>query len=430
MIRDKGLPQVRLDAWNYSRNRCRCLRICGRRSRATMPGMDFTSKRKLLIFLVYSILLILPSAIVGYQIHALWPPANERYALVKEAQNLIDEYYLGELPEQQALERGMIRGMIAEIGDPYTIYLEPAAFEIQSDTLSGEYGGIGAHLSRDENGQYRLFPFEGSPAADAGIIDGDVLIAVDGEPVLSEMDQNEVLSMIRGLVGTEVAITLARRNAEEDEITLSIERQTFVISSVTSHLLEQDERIAVIAISLFSEQTPREIERAYNDLLKSGMKAVILDLRNNPGGILESGVAVAEFFLPKGTIMYEQKKGEELIKYEVENPGKGRNIPLVVLVNDATASSAEVVAAALQANGRAPLIGRPTFGKGVVQSVLELRDGSSLYITSARWMTPDQERLDQRGLQPDIPIITDNGDNEPFLQAAIQYLNETSLGGL
>jgi carboxyl-terminal processing protease len=153
-------------------------------------------------------------------------------------------------------------------------------------------------------------------------------------------------------------------------------------------------------------------------------------LRNNPGGILESGVAVAEFFLPKGTIMYEQKKGEELITYEVENPGKGRSIPLVVLVNDATASSAEVVAAALQANGRAPLIGRPTFGKGVVQSVLELRDGSSLYITSARWMTPDQERLDQRGLQPDIPIITENGDNEPFLQAAIQYLNETSLGGL
>ncbi|MEJ2569126.1 MAG: S41 family peptidase [Anaerolineales bacterium] len=395
--------------------------------------MDFTmldSKRRLLVLLLYSILLVLPSVIVGYQIHALWPPSNEHYALVKEAQNLIDEYFLGELPEQMELERGMIKGMIAEIGDPYTIYLEPAASEIQSDTLSGEYGGIGAHLSRDENGRYRLFPFEGSPAATAGVVDGDILIAVDGEPVLSEMDQDEVLSMIRGPVGMEVIITLASRNAEGTEIILSIERQTFAIPSVSSYFLEQETHIAVIEISLFSEQTPREIEQTYDDLLKNGVKAVIVDLRNNPGGILDSGVAVAEFFLPEGTILYEQKKGEERIQYDVENPGEGQNIPLVVLVNDATASSAEVVAAALQANGRAPLIGRPTFGKGVVQSVLVLRDGSSLYITSARWMTPDLERFDQQGLQPDIPISTDNGDNEPFLQAAIQYLKETSPGGL
>ncbi len=398
-----------------------------------MPGMDFAifnSKRKILIFLLYSILLIIPSVIVGYQIRTLWPPTNERYALLKEAQHLIDEYYLGELPEQEVLERGMIRGMIAEIGDPYTIYLEPAAFEIQSDALSGEYGGIGAHLSRDENGQYRLFPFEGSPAANAGVVDGDILIAVDGEPILSDMDQNEVLSLIRGLVGTKVTLTLASRYVEGDAIVLSIERENFPLPSVASYFLEQDERIAVIAISLFSQQTPREIGEAYDDLIKNGAMAVILDLRNNSGGLLESGVAVAEFFLPEGTILYEQKKDEKRIQYDVDNPGEGQDIPLVVLVNEATASSAEVVAAALQANGRAPLIGRQTFGKGVVQSVLVLQDGSSLYITSARWMTPDLERLDQRGLQPDIPIFSENGDNEPFLLAAIEYLEETSLGGL
>ncbi len=397
-----------------------------------MPVMDFAmlqSKRKITIFFIYSILLILPSVIVGYQIRALWPPKNERYALLKEAQFLIDEFYLGDLPEEKAMERGMIRGMIAEIGDPYTIYLEPAAFEIQSDTLSGEYGGIGAYLSRDEYGQYRLYPFEESPAARAGVMDGDILLAVDGEAVLTEMGQDEVLSMIRGLVGMQVTLKLASRNAQGNEIILSIIREAFPIPSVTSYFLEQDERIAVIAISLFSEKTTQEVEQAFDDLSANGVMAVILDLRDNPGGLLDSGVAVAEFFLREGTVLYEQKKGEERIQYDVESPGKGQDIPMVVLVNEATASSAEVVAAALQANGRAPLVGRQTFGKGVVQSVLVLQDGSSLYITSARWLTPSLERLDRQGLQPDIIATSNTEDSDPFLLAAIEYLQATTSGG-
>ncbi len=390
----------------------------------------FSPKRRLLLFLLYSILLIAPSVIVGYQIRALWPPANAQYALLQQAQSLIDSYYFGDLPAQIELERGMIRGMIAEIGDPYTVYIEPAEFEIREDMLAGEYGGIGAYLRMDESGQYRLYPFEGSPAYKAGINDGDILIAVDGVPITAEMNQDEVLSLLRGLAGTDVVIKLVGQESRGEEIEFVIERVNFSIPSVTHYLYTEDQRIAIIAITFFSEQTPQEVSQAYDKLVEMGAKAFIIDLRDNPGGILDSAVAVAEFFLHEGTILYEEQKDETRIQYEVENPGKAQDASLVVVVNEATASSAEVVAAALQANSRAQLIGRPTFGKGSVQSVLVLDDDSSLHITSAHWLTPNQEILDQKGLQPDSIVPVDSGDGDAFLHAAAIYLQEVFLGGL
>ncbi len=387
-------------------------------------------KRRLLLFLLYSFLLIVPSVIVGYQIRTLWPPTNAQYALLQQAQGLIDSYYFGDLPAQIELERGMIRGMIAEIGDQYTVYIEPAAFEIREDMLAGEYGGIGASFSMDESGQYRLYPFKGSPASQAGIKDGDILIAVDEVTITAEMNQDEVLSLIRGLAGTDVVIKLVDQESQGEEIELVIERVIFSIPSVTRYLYTEDQRIAILAITFFSEQTPQEVTQAYDELVEMGAKAFIIDLRDNPGGMLDSAVAVAEFFLHEGTILYEEQKDETRIEYEVENPGKAQDASLVVVVNEATASSAEIVAAALQANGRALLIGRPTFGKGSIQSVLVLEDDSSLHITSARWLTPNQEILDQKGLQPDIIVPVQSGDGDVFLHAAANYLQEVLLGGM
>ena len=387
-------------------------------------------KRRLLLFIIYSFLLVVPSLIVGYQIRTLWPPANAQFALLQQAQSLTDSYYFGELPAQIELERGMIHGMIAEIGDPYTVYIEPAAFEIQEDMLAGEYGGIGASLMMDGSGQYRLYPFLRSPASQAGIRDGDILIAVDGVPITAEMNQDEVLSLIRGLAGTDVVVRLIVQDSQGEEIELVIERVIFSIPSVTHYLYAEDQRIAIIAITLFSEQTPQEVAQAYDELIEMGAKAFIIDLRDNSGGILESAVTVAEFFLHEGTILYEEKKGETLIEFKVENPGKAQDASLVVVINEATASAAEVVAAALQANGRAPLVGRPTFGKGSVQSVLVLEDDSSLYITSARWLTPDQKILDQQGLQPDILLPVQSDDGDAFLISAANYLAEVLPGGM
>jgi carboxyl-terminal processing protease len=398
-----------------------------------MPDVDFDmhqSKWKIPILLLFSVLLIIPSIIVGYQMRALWPPENERLSLLKEAQGLIYYYFLGDLPEQIELERGMIRGMLGEIEDPYTIYIEPAAFEIQADKLTGEYGGIGANLSIDDAGQYLLYPFEGSPASRVGVQDGDILVSVDGTAITKAFSQDEVLSLIRGPVGSEVVLTIQDRVSPGVEIEYIIEREMFPIPSVSNYLLEEDKRIAVIAISIFSDQTPREVEEAYDDLVNLGAQAFILDLRENSGGMLESAVEVARFFLREGTILFEQQKDEVLIPHDVESPGKAQHVPLVVVVDEATASSAEVVAAALQANDRASLIGRATFGKGSVQSVLVLKDGSSLYITSARWMTPDMEMLDQVGLQPDIVVSSDTENDEMFLSAAMEYLQDIIQGEL
>lgn len=386
------------------------------------------TKRFLVLLFLYSLILVALSMVVGYQVRALWPPASERYSLLREAHGLIIDNFHGDLPTQLNLERGMIRGMVAEIGDPYTIYVEPTAHELQTDNLSGQYGGIGAFLSQDEEGMYYLIPFEAGPASRAGIIEGDIILAIDGEAIGPHDHQDMVLAMIRGAVGTKVTLSLASRHAGEEQVKVTIEREAFPIPSVTSYILPTDEQIGVIVVSLFSEKTPEEVKDAHEELLARGALALILDLRNNAGGLLDSAVGTARYFLDDGLVLIERRRDDDQVTFRVEEVGEAVEIPLAVLVNEGTASSAEVVAAALKVNERAPLIGRQTFGKGSVQVVLELSDGSSLYVTSARWQTPDGRSLDQQGLKPDIHIQTDETDLDPFIKAAVEWLH-TSLQG-
>ncbi|NIS81477.1 MAG: PDZ domain-containing protein [Anaerolineales bacterium] len=386
------------------------------------------SRRNLILVFLYSITLIALSLIVGYQVRALWPPADERYSLLREAHRLVVDNYFGDLPAQLDLERGMIRGMVVEIDDPYTVYVEPTAHELQTDNLSGQYGGIGAYLYQDEEGMYYFVPFEDGPAAQAGIIEGDIIVAIDGVEIGPQSLLNDVLALIRGAVGTEVTISLAPRLAGGDRLTITIERQAFPIPSVTSYILPSNQQIGVLVISLFSEKTPQEIEDAHEDLLARGATALILDLRDNAGGLLDSAVATARYFLADGLVLIERRRDNDQVVFRVEEIGKATEIPMVVLVNEATASSAEVVAAAFQGNGRAPLIGRETFGKGSVQVVLELRDGSSLYVTSARWQTPDGRSLDHQGLEPDVQVPTEETDLDPFIKAAVDWFISSQQG--
>lgn len=381
------------------------------------------AKRYLLIGGAYSLALIFLSMIVGYQLRVLLPPVSERLSLIRQALELVEQHYLGTLPPAIELERGMIRGMITQIGDPYTTYVEPAAHELQTDKLSGQYGGIGAFLSQNEEGMYVLIPFESGPAARVGIKEGDLLLEIDGEPIEPFASQQEVLAKIRGPVGSAVSLLLAGRSPDSDSIRVTIQREAFPIPSVTGYILPTDNRIGVIVISLFSEKTPEELEQTHAELLARGAVAMILDLRNNAGGLLDSAVSVAEFYLDEGLILIEHRKGDVEVLFEAETKGEAAGIPLVTLVNESTASSAEVVAAALQANGRSMLIGRKTFGKGSVQVILELKDGSSLYITSARWDTPNGDSLDKNGLEPDI-LIEDTGEPEldPYMAEAAATL--------
>jgi carboxyl-terminal processing protease len=253
-------------------------------------------------------------------------------------------------------------------------------------------------------------------------LEGDILIAVDYELIAEDASIETIQAMVRGPVGTNVTLTLAPRSPSDESIILEVVRETFPIPSVTGYTLPDQPDIGVIFITLFSEKTPEEVERTYQDLLDRGAEYFVIDLRGNIGGLLDSAVSVARFFLPDGLVLIEQMRGGSEETYSVKSPGKGSEIPLVVLVNENTASAAEVVAAALQENERAPVIGTRTYGKGSVQLVLELDDGSSLHVTSSRWQTPKGNMLDEHGLLPDFLVSFEDDDIDVHMQTAITWL--------
>jgi carboxyl-terminal processing protease len=364
-------------------------------------------------------------AALGFVAGYLWRgQAPSRYHVLDEAYVLLTEHFLDPLPGSTALQRGMIRGMLQELGDPFTVYVEPAAHELESDTLAGEYGGIGALLTIDQEGLVHIVPVAGGPAERAGAREGDILTAIEGDPLGAGTSLEEVSAALRGAAGTEVTLTLESPGSTEEPRDVTIVREVIPLPSVTGYLLPDNGAIGVIAVTAFSDRTPDELSGVYRDLVARGADKIILDLRGNSGGLLDSGVDVSRFFLASGIVVTERGRGGSEQIYRATRAGEAASVPLAVLVDSSTASAAEIVAAALQANGRAPLIGTPTYGKGSVQLIFELSDGSSLHVTSARWLTPAGDQLDGVGLSPDIaldPTASPQG-SDPFLQAAAAWL--------
>ena len=345
------------------------------------------------------------------------------FSLVEEAYSSLDHHYIDPLPEQLRIEQGMVEGMVTSLDDPYTTYVEPSAHEIQKDDLIGEYGGIGAYLAINDDGLVYLVPFEGSPAERAGVNEGDILLTVDGVVIVQGAQLDDVSAALRGPEGSIVRIGVEAPSDGAGERKYEIAREVFHLQSVTSFMHPSDASVGVIVIRLFSERTPAELEKAYRELVDRGAEALILDLRNNGGGLLGSALRVAEFFLEDGVILHEQQREGDVVTHSVSSPGIGSSIPLALLVNQYTASAAEVVAGAVQDHDRAPLIGETTYGKGSVQVIVELQDGSSLHITSARWFTPNQRTLDGVGLEPEHPIMPgDSGD--AALEFALSWLGD------
>ena len=365
----------------------------------------------------------------GYYAREIWPLASEKLSLVKEARRLLETHSLDPLPDDLELERGMIHGMIGVLHDPYSRYVEPAAHEIQSDELAGEYAGIGAEISKGEQGKFYLIPIEGGPAEAAGILEGDILLAIDG--VILDIDASlaSIINRFRGPEDSVIRLTLAPRTPQQNNIELEITRTKIPLPSVSHHLFPEEQWIGVIIIRRFSDRTPSELEEAYRDLMNRGARSIILDLRDNSGGLLDSSIDSSRLFLDDGLVVAEERRGLESQVFYVHENGLASETPLVVLVNAGTASAAEVVAASLQDNGRAKLLGEATFGKGSVQSILELRDGSSLHVTSARWLTPNGHVIDNSGLIPDIVVeqIASTVDND--IAIAVEWLREQSEDG-
>lgn len=352
--------------------------------------------------------------------------ASDEFGLFWEAWGRVEENFLGDLPTSKERTYGAIQGSIALLDDPYTFFVEPIEREIERQALQGTFGGVGATLSRpEEDGPIFLEPIPGNPAAEAGILSGDELRAIDGEAVTPELTVQEVAERVRGEKGTVVVLTVLHPE-ETETVDIDVERGDILIPSVTYRLLRENEKIGYIQLTRFSGESANEIETAVLDLQSQGATQLVLDLRGNGGGLLDAGVAVADHFLDNGPILYQQSRGEEERMYEATAETLAPDIPLMILIDGGTASSSEILAGALQDRGRALLVGStPTFGKGSVQLVYDLSDGSSVHVTASRWFTPNRTPLDQQGLQPDILVTVtqediDNGRDAVLNQAVLE----------
>jgi carboxyl-terminal processing protease len=338
------------------------------------------------------------------------PQQSPAFRPFLETWSILHAEYAGDLPGEQQLTYAAIRGVLSEVGDPYTVLVDPVPHQQQTEQLQGHYGGIGVTLSRDEDGAVRLDPLAGSPAAQAGVQLDDVLLAVDRVPVSTTEAIDAIAERLHGEVGTEVRLTVRRGARPPFEI--AAVRAEIAIPSVTARVMREDPTVGYLQIAFFSATTGEEVKQAVQALRAQGATRLIVDLRNNNGGLVQSAVDVASQFLDKGVVLYEVTRGNVDTFYPVQPGGVATDLPLIVLVNGSTASAAEAVAGALQDSGRARLVGDHTYGKGSVQLVHQLSDGSSLHVTAARWLTPKRRSIDGRGLTPDVAISITQADHD------------------
>jgi carboxyl-terminal processing protease len=313
--------------------------------------------------------------------------------------------------------------MLEALDDPHTSYFE--SYDVVSDALEGgSFEGIGAIITLEDGELTVVSPIAGGPAERQGVRSGDKILEIDGEPT-SGMSLMEAVLKVRGEIGTTV-ILLILHQSENAPVTIEIVREEITIDSVYLDMLPDD--IAHIQVTQFANGTSDELIVALSDAIQSGAVGIILDLRGNPGGYLDVTVDVASEFLDGGIVLYEADEAGNIFKeWTASSGGLAIDLPIVVLVDGGSASGSEVLAGALQDRGRATLIGTVTFGKGSVNVVRELSDGSALVVTTARWLTPDYHQIEGVGLTPDIEVNITIDDiasgRDPQLETAILHLD-------
>lgn len=311
----------------------------------------------------------------------------------------LDQYYYKDDLDQEALKEGVYRGILDAVGDPYTCYFSEEELNDLMESMEGVYYGIGAYVTLDQSGMYPMItaPIAGSPAEEADLRPGDIVYEINGESTYGK-SLDQAVAMMRGEEGTEVEVTIAR-STEKEYIHLTLVRRRVEAPTVTYEMLEDN--IAYIQISEFSEVTVDQFADALATMRGSGMEGLILDLRANPGGGLTSVVGVSRMLLPEGLIFYTEDKYGKRVEYKCDGR-REFDKPLVVLVDGNSASSSEVLAGAIKDYELGTLVGTTTFGKGIVQTVLPLKDGSALKVTTSSYYSPKGYNIHGTGIEPDV----------------------------
>jgi carboxyl-terminal processing protease len=354
----------------------------------------------------------------------MWQVKDKLNQLFLEKDKLIDKN----------MEYGAIQGMVAALGDPYTVFLPPTNNKSANEDLAGEFGGVGISLGYKDNILAVMSPLPKSPAEKAGVKAGDLILKITDknnniDKDTSNMALDEAVSLIRGKMGTEVTLKMFRegKDAPYDVV---LKRENIVVPSIELEWKEKNgKKVAWVKLYKFTERLfvewPEKVEEINNEKAKGNFGGIVLDLRNNPGGFLQASVLVASDFVKSGTIVTQKSSDGREEKYNVvENKGNLLNDKLVVLINGGSASASEILAGALKEYNRAKLVGEKSFGKGTVQQPEDFKDGSGLHITIAKWLLPNGKNIHKEGVMPDIEVKS--GDN-PEIDVQLEKALETVL---
>ena len=354
-------------------------------------------------------------------------------SLLEEVEERVRSEYVEPVTKEQ-LDLAAVDGMVASL-DPHSAFLDPAEYEAMRVSTAGHYSGVGLEVAERDGRIAVVTPIDGSPAARAGVRSGDILLEIDGRTVAGGA-LDEIIDRMRGFVGSTVRLTV-ERSGEPEPLQFALERSEVHVRTVRAEPLPG--RYGYLRVTHFTDATPRDFDRALADLQSTGpLRGLVLDLRGNPGGVLESSVSVADEFLDSGIIVRaEGRTAESRFELRATAGDALRSAPLVVLIDRGSASGAEIVAGALRDHGRATLMGERTFGKGSVQTVMPLANGQALKLTTSRYFTPSGASIHDRGLEPDVSLAGAMGGEvaaaavvgaDPAVQAALQYLRDRGLG--
>lgn len=339
-------------------------------------------------------------------------------------QNYVDPRAL----QPQKLVTGAIGGLVAGVGDPYTVFMPPKENREFHRALEGTLQGIGAELTLKDGFVTVVAPLKGSPAEKAGLAPGDVIDTVDGAS-LEGLTLNDVVDRVRGPRGTAVQLRIVRPGVPEPKL-FTIKRDTITIPSVESRVITATgSQVGYVALNQFGDTSTREMEKALLSFKGKSLKGIVLDLRGNGGGYLDGAVDVVSMFLKTGEVVAVEGRGGVSERHDVTGDPLFPDLPLVVLIDQGTASASEITAGALQDHGRATVVGMKSFGKGTVQEVIDLPGGGSLRVTTAHWLTPKGKNLGKEGVQPDVTVERGKNDAPGKADAQLDRALQVVLKG-